>query len=79
MVDELNNLPVKQVNGATIYMRDVAHVRDGSPPQRNVVRMDGRRAVLMTVLKSGSASTLDIVDSVKAILPRLQADAAQSR
>ena len=62
VVDELNDLPVKQVNGATIYMRDVAHVRDGAPPQRNVVRMDGRRAVLMTVLKSGSASTLDIVD-----------------
>ena len=53
-------------------MRDVAHVRDGAPPQRNVVRMDGHRAVLMTVLKSGSASTLDIVDSVKALLPRLK-------
>src|SRR5665213_3616902 len=72
LVDELNNLPVKQVNGATIYMRDVAHVRDGAPPQRNLVRMDGHRAVLMTVLKSGSASTLDIVDSVKSILPRLK-------
>jgi multidrug efflux pump subunit AcrB len=72
VVDELNNLPVKQVGGSTIYMRDVAHVRDGNPPQRNVVRMDGRRAVLMTVLKSGSASTLDIVDSVKSILPRLR-------
>ncbi len=72
VVDELNHLPVKQADGATIYMSDVAHVRDGAPPQRNEVRMDGRRAVLMTVLKSGSASTLDIVDGVKAILPRLK-------
>jgi multidrug efflux pump subunit AcrB len=72
VIDELNNLPIKQVNGATIYMRDVAHVRDGAPPQRNVVRMDGHRGVLMTILKSGSASTLDIVDSVKALMPRLR-------
>ena len=72
LVDELNNLPIKQVGGVTVYMRDVAHVRDGAPPQRNVVRMDGRRGVLMTILKSGTASTLDIVDNVKAILPRLK-------
>jgi multidrug efflux pump subunit AcrB len=72
LVDGLNELPVKQVNGTTIYMHDVAQVRDGAPPQRNVVRMDGHRAVLMTVLKSGAASTLDIVDSVKSILPRLR-------
>jgi multidrug efflux pump subunit AcrB len=72
VIDDLNNLPIKQVNGATVYMRDVAHVRDGFPPQRNVVRMDGHRAVLMTVLKSGEASTLDIVDQVKALLPRLK-------
>src|SRR5580692_5919930 len=72
VIDELNRLPVKQVNGATIYMGDVAHVRDGFPPQRNEVRMDGHRGVLMTVLKSGSASTLDIVDNVKALLPRLK-------
>src|ERR1700744_758494 len=72
VVDELNKLPVKQVNGATIYMGDVAHVHDGAPPQRNEVRLDGRRAVLMTVLKSGSASTLNIVDDVKAIIPRLR-------
>ena len=72
VIDDLNKLPVKQVNGAVIYMGDVAHVHDGAPPQRNEVRMDGRRAVLMTVLKSGSASTLDIVDDVKAILPRLK-------
>ena len=72
LVDDINNLPVKRVNGATIYIRDVAHVRDGAPPQRNVVRMDGRRAVLMTILKSGAASTLNIVDDVKSILPRLK-------
>jgi CzcA family heavy metal efflux pump len=72
MVDALNNLPVKQIGSTTVYIRDVAHVRDGAPPQRNVVRMDGHRSVLMTVLKSGDASTLDIVDSVKSILPRLK-------
>jgi multidrug efflux pump subunit AcrB len=69
---DLNDLPIKTVNGATIYMRDVAQVRDGSPPQTNVVRVDGRRSVLMTVLKSGSASTLAIVSGVKSILPRLE-------
>jgi multidrug efflux pump subunit AcrB len=72
-VDALNNLPIKTINGATIYMRDVAHVRDGSPPQRNEVRVDGRRSALMSVLKNGSASTLAIIDGVKAALPRIEA------
>ncbi|MBE7220077.1 MAG: efflux RND transporter permease subunit, partial [Caulobacteraceae bacterium] len=72
-VDELNDLPIKTVNGTTIYMRDVAHVRDGSPPQRNIVRVDGSRAVLMTILKSGSASTIAIVNDVLATLPRIKA------
>jgi multidrug efflux pump subunit AcrB len=72
VVDELNQLPVRQSNGATIFMGDVAHVRDGSPPQQNEVRMDGHRAVLMMILKSGTASTLDIVDNVKKLLPRLK-------
>jgi multidrug efflux pump subunit AcrB len=71
-VDALNNLPVKTVGGATIYMRDVAHVRDGAPPQGNEVRVDGRRAVLMNVLKNGSASTLAIIDGVKQALPRIE-------
>jgi len=71
-INELNDLPIKTVNGTTIYIRDVGHVRDGYPPQTNVVRMNGRRAVLMSVLKSGSASTLDIVAGVKALLPRLE-------
>jgi multidrug efflux pump subunit AcrB len=72
VVEDLNNLPVKTVGGATIYMRDVAHVRDGSAPQNNVVHVDGRRAVLMTVLKSGSISTISIVDGVKKAIPALK-------
>ena len=71
-IDALNDLPIKTVNGATIYIRDVAFVHDGSPPQRNEVRVNGRRAVLMTILKSGSASTLAIVDGVKQLLPKLE-------
>jgi multidrug efflux pump subunit AcrB len=69
----LNDLPIKTVNGATIYMRDVGHVRDGFPPQQNEVRVNGRRSVLMTLLKSGSASTLAIIEGVKAALPRIEA------
>jgi multidrug efflux pump subunit AcrB len=71
-LDELNNLPIKTVNGATIFIRDVAHVRDGDPPQSNIVRLDGHRAVLMSVLKNGSASTLDIIAGVKAKLPLIR-------
>jgi CzcA family heavy metal efflux pump len=64
-IKELNDLPVKTVNGATIYMREVAHIRDGFSPQTNIVRANGQRGVLMSVYKSGSASTLDIVARVK--------------
>jgi multidrug efflux pump subunit AcrB len=71
-LDELNNLPVKTINGATIYIRDIAHVRDGNPPQSNIVRLDGHRAVLMSILKNGSASTLDIIAGVKAKLPLIR-------
>ena len=71
-IDDINDLPIKMVNGATIYIRDVAHVRDGNPPQTNIVRVDGARAILMTVLKNGSASTLDIISGVKGLLPRLE-------
>jgi CzcA family heavy metal efflux pump len=67
-VDGLNDLPVKTVNGATIYMKDVAHIRDGFTPQTNVVRVNGQRGVLMSTYKTGGASTLDIVDRVKAVL-----------
>ncbi|MBR0745752.1 efflux RND transporter permease subunit [Bradyrhizobium japonicum] len=72
-IDDLNNLPIKQVNGSTIYVRDVAHVRDGSPPQTNLVRLNGEHAVLMTVQKTGSSSTLQIVHDVKAKLSTIQA------
>src|ERR1700719_2802804 len=61
----LNDLPIKTVNGSTIYMRDVAHIRDGFSPQTNIVRANGQRGVLMAVYKTGSASTLDIVSRVK--------------
>jgi CzcA family heavy metal efflux pump len=71
-VEELNNLPVKVVNGATIYMRDVAHVRDGSAPQTNVVHVDGARSVIMTVLKNGATSTLAIVQGIKDALPKIE-------
>jgi multidrug efflux pump subunit AcrB len=72
-VADFNNLPVKVVNGAVVFMRDVAFVHDGSPPQTNVVQLDGRKGVLMSVLKIGSASTLDIIDGIKARLPGIQA------
>ena len=67
-VAELNDLPVKTINGSTIYMRDVAHVRDGFSPQTNVVLANGQRGVLMSVYKTGNASTLSIVDRVKQTL-----------
>jgi len=68
-IGELNDLPVKTVNGSTIYLRDVAHVRDGFAPQTNIVRQDGVRGTLMSIYKIGSASTLTIVAAVKGILP----------
>jgi multidrug efflux pump subunit AcrB len=74
-IDSLNLIPIKEVNGALILMRDVAHVRNGSPPQQNIVRNDGKRAVLMTVLKNGQASTLDVVNTVKRLMPDLRAAA----
>src|SRR6202045_2937928 len=64
-IPELNDLPVKTANGSTLYMRDVAHIRDGFSPQTNIVRANGQRGVLMAVYKTGSASTLDIVSRVK--------------
>jgi multidrug efflux pump subunit AcrB len=72
-VEQLNDLPIKQVNGATVYIRDVAHVRDGPGVQTNIVRQDGRRSALLTILKSGSASTLNVVSGVKAAMPNIQA------
>ncbi len=72
-IAELNDLPIKVVGNSTIYLRDVAHVRDGFTPQTNVVRHDGLRGVVVSVLKAGSASTLDIVDGIRALLPRVAA------
>ena len=71
---QLNDIPIKQVNGATIYMRDVAQVHEGSAVQQSIVRFNGRRAVLLTILKASSASTLDIVKRVKAVLPKILAN-----
>jgi CzcA family heavy metal efflux pump len=67
-IAELNDLPVKTANGATIYIRDVAHVRDGFSPQTNIVRQDGNRGALMTISKIGKASTLDIVAGIKRVV-----------
>jgi multidrug efflux pump subunit AcrB len=69
-VERLNDLPIRSKNGTVTYLRDVAYVHDGHPPQINIVRMNGRRAVLMTIQKTGSASTLSIVNSIRARLPR---------
>jgi CzcA family heavy metal efflux pump len=67
-IAELNDLPVKTVNGSTLYMRDVAHIRDGFAPQTNIVRQDGNRGALMSIYKNGNASTLQIVAGVKNIV-----------
>ena len=72
-IDDFNNLPVKVVDGAVIFMRDVAYVHNGSPPQTNVVELDGQKGILMSILKIGGASTLDIIAGVKARLPAIQA------
>ena len=71
-VEGLNDTPVKVVDGGTVLMRDVAHVRDGSPPQSTIVHVDGERAVLISILKTGTASTLDVVQGVKDMLPHLR-------
>jgi len=72
-IEAFNDLPVRVVDGAVVFMRDVAHVHNGSPPQTNVVQLDGKKGVLMSILKIGNASTLDIIAGVKARLPAIQA------
>jgi multidrug efflux pump subunit AcrB len=72
-IDELNDLPIKTVGDTTIYVHDVAQVRDGFSPQTNLVRVNGQRSVLMTVLKTGDVSTLDIISRIKATLPSIVA------
>ena len=72
-IAELNRIPVKTIGTTTIYVQDVAFVRDGFPPQTNIVRVDGQRSSLLTVQKSGNASTLDIISGIKALLPQIKA------
>src|SRR5258708_13728440 len=70
VLDELNSLPIKTVNGATVYMKDVAQVHDGFQVQTNIVRTNGSRGVLISITRNGKASTLSIVNESKAPLPR---------
>ncbi|HXZ79492.1 MAG TPA: efflux RND transporter permease subunit [Terriglobales bacterium] len=72
-IAELNRIPIKSVGGTTIYVQDVAFVRDGFPPQTNIVRVDGSRASLLTIQKAGNASTLDIISGIKELLPQIKA------
>jgi multidrug efflux pump subunit AcrB len=72
-IEDLNNMPVRARNGTVTYIHDVAHVRDGYSPQTNMVRVNGRRSVLMSVLKTGKASTIDIIDSIYQKLPQIRA------
>src|SRR5262249_13982911 len=69
-IEELNNLPVKTVGGSQIYIRDVAHVRNGFPPQTNIARVAGQRAALLVIQKTGNASTLDVIQRVKDVVAR---------
>ena len=71
-IEALNNIPIKQVGPTTVYLRQVAHVRDGWAVQQNLVRTEGKRSVLLTIIKNGDASTLDVVKRVKAALPTIQ-------
>lgn len=71
-VEELNDIPLKHLNGSIVYLRDVAQVRDGFTVQNNIVRQNGRRSALLTVLKTGSASTLEIVDRVRSTMKRIK-------
>lgn len=73
--EDIGNIPIRDINGKLIYIRDVASVHDGAAVQNNVVNSDGARSVLLTVLKNGSASTLDVVNQVKNLLPTLRASA----
>jgi CzcA family heavy metal efflux pump len=70
---DLNDLPIKTVNGTTIYIRDVGNVRDGNPPQQSIVHVNGSRAVLTSILKTGQGSTLAVVSGVRAMIPQIQA------
>jgi CzcA family heavy metal efflux pump len=77
-LDRINDLPLKRVNGTVLYIHDVAYVHSGSPPQTNLVRVNGARAVLMTILKAGAASTLNVIDGIKSLLPRVEESLPES-
>jgi CzcA family heavy metal efflux pump len=70
-VAELNELPIKQVGNSTVYLRDVANIRDGFAPQTNIVRQDGHRGVLLSIMKAGAASTISVVSGIRQLLPRV--------
>src|SRR6202051_154496 len=71
-IEDLNRIPIKSVGGTTIYVKDVAWVRDGFPPQTNIVRVNGQRSVLLTIQKTGNASTLNVISGIKALLPQIR-------
>src|ERR1700740_3183217 len=70
-IADLNRIPIKTIGGTTIYMKDVAWVRDGFPPQTNIVKVNGQRSVLLTIQKAGNASTLDVIAGIKGLLPQI--------
>src|ERR1700716_1184073 len=71
-IADLNRIPIKTIGGTTIYIKDVAWVRDGFPPQTNIVRVNGQRSVLLTIQKAGSASTLNVISGIKSLLPQIK-------
>jgi multidrug efflux pump subunit AcrB len=71
-IADLNRIPIKTIGGTTIYMKDVAWVRDGFPPQTNIVRVNGQRSVLLTIQKAGNASTLNVISAIKNLLPQIK-------
>src|SRR5436305_2885168 len=71
-IADLNRIPIKTIGGTTIYIKDVAWVRDGFPPQTNIVRVNGQRSVLLTIQKAGNASTLNVISAIKALLPQIK-------
>jgi multidrug efflux pump subunit AcrB len=71
-INDLNRIPIKTIGGTTIYIKDVAWVRDGFPPQTNIVKVNGQRSVLLTIQKAGDASTLSVISGIKALLPQIK-------
>src|ERR1700723_1078399 len=71
-IEDLNRIPIKSIGGTTIYIKDVAWVRDGFPPQTNIVKVNGQRSVLLTIQKAGDASTLNVISGIKALLPQIK-------